>query len=445
MIDIKFLESEIRDQYLANDNNRPCIIGFSGGKDSTMLLQLVWSALSKIEMAKAYQRPIYVVCNNTLVENPKIITFTERTLNRIESAALKQGLPISVVRTTPKLEDTFWLNLIGRGYPTPSSLFRWCTDRLKINPTTKFILDKINDSGEVIILLGTRSDESSNRAKTMKQHEMFGSRLRKHVLPNAYVYAPIKDVITDEVWQYLLQNPPLWGGTNRELVTLYRNATGGDCPLVIDTTTPSCGNSRFGCWVCTVVQKDKSMQALIDNGEEWMLPLLELRNYLAETQSNHEKYRQKERRNGTITEGIHGPYLSTVRAKILEDLLKAQKEIREEDPAMVLISQQELIAIQIIWYRDGIFYPRVADIYNKIYNSNDFDMDKQEIQKQKEDELLQQVCQSNPDDVQLINNLLDLHKSKILLKNKNGLKGDLEKELDTFLKKKNNSVVKIPN
>ena len=443
MIDIKFLESEIRDQYLADDNNRPWIIGFSGGKDSTMLLQLVWSTVSKIEMAKAFQRPIYVVCNNTLVENPKIITFTERTLNKIEAAVLRTGLPISVIRTTPKLEDTFWLNLIGRGYPTPSSLFRWCTDRLKINPTTKFILDKINDSGEVIILLGTRSDESSNRAKTMKQYEMFGKRLRKHVLPNAFVYAPIKDVITDEVWQYLLQNPPLWGGTNRELVTLYRNATGGDCPLVIDNTTPSCGNSRFGCWVCTVVNKDKSMQALIDNGEEWMQPLLELRNYLAETQTNHEKYRQKERRNGTITEGVHGPYLSTVRAKILEDLLKAQKEIREEDPTMVLITQQELIAIQIIWYRDGIFYPRVADIYNKIYNFNNFDMDKQDIQKQKEDELLQQVCQNNPEDVQLINNLLDLHKSKILLKNKRGLTGDLEKELDTFLKQNNNLKSKV--
>ncbi len=135
-------------------------------------------------------------------------------------------------------------------------------------------------------------------------------------------------------------------------------------------------------------------------------------------------------------QGVHGPYLSSVRAKILEDLLKAQKEIREEDPNMILITQQELIAIQIIWYRDGIFYPRVADIYNKIYNFNDFDMDKQEIQKQKEDELLEQVCQDYPQDVQLINNLLDLHKSKILLKNKRGLTGDLEKELENHLKRK---------
>lgn len=127
------------------------IIGFSGGKDNTMLLQLVWNALKPIDPMFKNMRQIYVVCNNTLVENPKILEFTERTLNAIQIAAVKDGLNILVERTTPKLEDTFWLNLIGRGYPAPNSLFRWCTERLKINPTTKFILEKINEAGEAII------------------------------------------------------------------------------------------------------------------------------------------------------------------------------------------------------------------------------------------------------------------------------------------------------
>lgn len=433
MLDIKFLISEIQDQYLQPDNNRPWILGFSGGKDSTMLLQLVWTAVKNLDGIVKDSRPIYVVCNNTLVENPRILEYTERTLNAIQKAAVRDDLPIFVQRTIPKLEDTFWLNLIGRGYPAPNSMFRWCTERLKINPTTKFILDKVNEAGEVIILLGTRSAESSNRANSIKKHALVGQRLRKHVLPNAFVYAPIKDIETEEVWQYLLQNPPAWANNNRELVTLYRNASGGDCPLVIDTTTPSCGQSRFGCWVCTVVSKDKSMEALIDNGEEWMLPLLEIRDFLAENRSNPE-HRQKERRNGTIVEGVLGPYFPYIRAEILEKILTAQKEIQLEQPDTSLISHQELVAIQIIWYRDGIFEPRVSDIYNKIYSHNFNDMDKQEVQRVKEVEILKDVCKNTPEDINLISNLLDLHKSKILMQRKHGLATELENRLDAFIK-----------
>ena len=268
-LNVKELEAEILDQYYNDKNPRPWIIGFSGGKDSTMLLQIVWNSL-KGNAPK--ERDIYVVCNNTLVENPKIIEYTETVLEKIQSAASQQNLPIKVIRTTPKLEESFWTNLIGKGYPAPNNMFRWCTEKLKINPTTKFIKEKIDDMGEVIILLGTRMDESSTRATRMKNHEVTGQRLRKHILPNAFVFAPLKDVTTDEVWQYIMQVKSPWNANNKELITLYRNANSGDCPLVIDDSTPSCGNSRFGCWVCTVVTKDRSMEALIDNGEEWMAP-----------------------------------------------------------------------------------------------------------------------------------------------------------------------------
>ena len=297
---IAHIENEIIDQYINDESDRPWIIGFSGGKDSTLLLHLVWNSLKRID-TQIFNRPIYVVCNDTLVENPKIVLFIEETLKRIQKAANKQSLNIQVIRTSPRLEDTFWVNLIGKGYPAPNRFFRWCTDRLKINPTTRFILEKISEKGEAIILLGTRSDESSSRAASIKKHEIHNQRLRKHILPNAFVYAPIKDIETEELWQFLLQNPPPWGGSHRDLITLYRNATGGDCPLVIDTTTPSCGQSRFGCWVCTVVKKDKSMDALIDNGEEWMEPLQEMRDFLIETKDNPEKYREKREASGGAT------------------------------------------------------------------------------------------------------------------------------------------------
>lgn len=429
--DIKFIQEEITDQYFADDGKIPWIIGFSGGKDSTMLLQLVWNALKGVSDILR-TRPVYVVCNNTLVENPKIIQYTDTVLNNIEKAALTQSMPFYVIRTTPKLEDTFWVNLIGLGYPAPNNAFRWCTERLKISPTTEFIKNKISEVGQAIILLGTRSDESSSRSRSIAKNKIHieSERLRKHILPNAFVFAPIKDVETPEVWKYLNQAPSPWGSDNKQLNALYRNANGGDCPLVIDDTTPSCGNSRFGCWVCTVVKRDKSMEAQIVNGEEWMEPLMEFRDVLVEYR-NHEDWRETTRRNGS--EGL-GPYKEEKRAYLLELLLKAQKEIHKKEPDISLISYQELVAIQVIWHRDSYFKFSVADIYNKIYGTQlkGTDFNDQEVF---EKEILKESC-GNKDDVKMINELLEIQKSKTILVNNYGLQNDIETYLEKFLVKK---------
>ncbi len=423
----KEIEAEIADQYLHDDNPRSWIIGFSGGKDSTTLLQLVWYAVKSVP-AELRTRKIYVVCNNTLVENPKILDFSERVLNKIQKAASEQSMPVYVSRTVPKLEDTFWVNLIGKGYPTPNNLFRWCTERLKINPTTQFILNKISEEGEAILLLGTRSDESSSRAKSIKKHTVQGQRLNKHVLPKAFVYTPIKHVTIDDLWQYLMQIQSPWGANNKELITLYKNANSGDCPLVIDKETPSCGNSRFGCWVCTVVKKDKSMEGLIGSGEEWMEPLIEFREMLVESRDK-EGWREMRRRNND--EGP-GPYTPEIRALFLEKLLQAQHEIQKTEPEMTLINYQELVAIQVIWYRDCLFKYKVSEIYNKIYETK-FSFEYEDERTKKEKELLKTICAERPKDYTLIADLLTLQKSKTLLMNNRGLQNDLENRIEQFI------------
>lgn len=430
---VQHIISEIQEQYFEDDNNRPWIVGFSGGKDSTMLLQLVWYALREYP-AELRKRKIHVVCNNTLVENPKILEYTEKVLNKIQKSAVEQSMPVTVNRTIPKLEDTFWVNLIGKGYPAPNSIFRWCTERMKINPTTKFILEKISEEGEVIILLGTRSDESSARAASIKKHNIEGQRLRKHVLPNAFVFAPIKDVLTQQVWEYLMAFPSPWGASNRDLVTLYRNASGGDCPLVIDTTTPSCGNSRFGCWVCTVVNRDKSMEALIDNGESWMEPLSELRDILAESRDN-ENQREKRRRDGSMKEGALGPYTGAFRAEVLETLLRAQKEIQQYQGETTLINYQELVAIQVIWYRDNLFNNSVSDIYQRVFGKK-IELVTGNEGLLKEKELLKDACKKHPEDFERINKLLDIQKTKTILMNNRGLHTVLENHLEQFIQEK---------
>lgn len=277
---IDYIISELKDQYLIEDNLRPWIIGFSGGKDSTALLQLVWLALEQVS-AELRKREIHVICNDTLVENPIIQEYVDDVLQKIEQVAVQRGLPIRVKKTTPRLEDSFWVNVIGRGYPVPNNTFRWCTDRMKIKPTSRYIIEQITENGEAIILVGTRRSESATRANSIKRHEIKGKRLTKHPHhSNTFIYSPIKELMLEEVWYIINAMSSPWGADNSKLFQIYADASADDyeCPtMVTDDRHSSCGQSRFGCWTCTVVKEDKSLTAQVKNGREWLKALLDLR------------------------------------------------------------------------------------------------------------------------------------------------------------------------
>lgn len=236
---IQHIIEDITEQYLENDGNIPWIIGFSGGKDSTVVLTLVWRALLAIRAThgdESLKRPVFVVNNDTLVENPIISDYIIEVLDCIKTAAVKQDLPITVQITTPKLEDSFWISFLGKGYPVPNNQFRWCTDRLKIKPSSQFILDKIDAIGEAIVLIGTRLSESATRAKSIRKYEIKGKRLTKHPLnPNTYTYAPIKELYLEEVWHILNTEPSPWGFDNKKLFKIYADASADDyeCPTMM--------------------------------------------------------------------------------------------------------------------------------------------------------------------------------------------------------------------
>lgn len=377
---LRLREEEIRSVYLSD--NRPWVVGYSGGKDSTTALQLIWYSLASLPREKL-KKQVYVISSDTLVETPKIVDYIDTSLDRMNAAALKAQLPFSAQKVRPDVEHSFWVNLIGRGYPAPSKRFRWCTDRLKIEPANRFILDKVAQFGEVVVNLGVRRSESATRAQVMSLHRIDGTSLSRHsTLPNAYVYTPIEDFTVDDVWTYLLQAPSPWGNDNRELVTLYRNAQAGECPLVVDKTTPSCGNSRFGCWVCTVVTRDKSMEAMIDNGEDWLQPLLDFRDLLASTQEPNIKsqVRDHKRRNGRVmfkTDGggvVYGPYKLEFRKRILRRLLEIQSQIRREgpNPKETLISDAELHEIRRLWRSElQDWEDSVPQIYREVVGDDD--------------------------------------------------------------------------
>jgi len=408
---------EIRTVYLSD--NRPWILGFSGGKDSTCMVQLVWNAIAGLEVEKR-QKKIFIISSDTLVESPKIVEQITSTLDRMEKSAKENSLPISTNLVRPILEDTFWVTLLGKGYPAPSTNFRWCTDRLKINNADRFINEKVSQFGEAIVVLGTRKDESGSRQQLMNLYEIKGSLLSRHSkFAQTYVYTPIRDFTTEDVWNYLLQNKNPWGNNNRDLLSLYQNAKAGECPLVVDTSTPSCGNSRFGCWVCTVVDKDKSMENLIDNGEEWMEPLLVLREELKATQNPEIKLQVREikRRHGQVefysdgTEKITpGPYKMDFRKEFLRKLLRTQKKVRKvgPDPQMTLISIEELHEIQRLWrMENGDWQNSVYQIYQEEVGEKLTQMQEDLGQFGKvEQELLKEVCDTNGVPQLLVSKLL---------------------------------------
>ncbi|GAB1150138.1 DNA phosphorothioation system sulfurtransferase DndC [Shewanella algae] len=408
---VQALVERTKTLYLKDDI--PWVIGYSGGKDSTAILQLVWTAVQELASETKAHKPVHVISTDTLVENPIVALWVERSLNQMRIAVKEQSLPIFPHRLTPKVEDRFWVNLVGRGYPAPRYKFRWCTDRLKISPSNTFIQEVVQKNGEAILVLGTRKHESTVRTASMENIESRTDNTRKNdglnvntQLDRVWVYTPVEDWTNDDVWAYLTKQKNPWGFKNTDLLGMYQGATeGGECPLVVDKSTPSCGDSRFGCYVCTMVGEDKSMAAMIanDDEKEWMLPLLELRNEIDINDANEAKKRNKiardksnrdfRRMNGNLTvhismkdfsdskeldesedpferiaqyedasefkyenlpaDIVRGPYKQEFRVKMLKKILEAQLYVQQTGPTEVsnleLLTLEDLEEIRRLW------------------------------------------------------------------------------------------------
>lgn len=416
--------------YMAD--TRPWVIGYSGGKDSTVVARLVFEALLSLPPEKR-TKEVFIVSSDTLVEAPLVVDLIRETLQEMGKAAGELGLPIVVgPPVTPLADDTFWVNLIGRGYPAPTRQFRWCTERMKISPVSDFIMSKVASFGEVIVVLGSRSQESASRAQVMRKHRIEGSRLARHnTLPNAFVFTPIDEWSADDVWEYLLSSPAPWGGDHQALFELYKDSNAGECPMVIDKSTPSCGNSRFGCWTCTVVTQDRAMDGLIESGHTWMKPMRDFRNMLFETTlpENKSTYRSSKRRNGSITvltnkatgeeKHILGPYKMEHRRKFLEQLLRLQLLIDKTNPGprYELITKPELEAIRVQWRLDPN-EPDWEDTLPKIYHrvmgdSHDLDWDVNDdfVLAGGEENLVAELCNKHGVTKELFMKLIELELS----------------------------------
>lgn len=418
-------------------DNRPWLIGYSGGKDSTLLVSVVYEAVRRLKPEERTKK-IYVVTSDTMVENPIVGRYMHKSSEAINKNSQSENLNIQSCIIYPEVEKTFWSLVIGLGYPTPEPPgFRWCTERLKILPMNKFVLEKIKENGEVVILLGVRKDESLARNRSITSREIMGKILVPHSdIENAYVYNPLTKVKNELVWEYLLKDNAKspWGTDMKYLFQLYQGEDMGEEQSVIGEVDkdkiPITGNSRFGCWCCTIVKEDKSLQNFINKGSTELIPLRNFRNWLVSIRQNPE-YRDNKRRNGSVYEKANGdlglgPFKLSARRIILEKLLKL-----EEETGFNLITLEELKTIDKMWDYEGDLSRRMlVDTYYEVKGKKlPWDEYKTPLYDEKTIKQLKEASEKGNVPFELISKLLlSIDKYKFYTRGKK-----LEKDFDRIL------------
>lgn len=412
MNEYDLIKEEMKLVYL--HDQRPWMIGYSGGKDSTLLCQLVFEMIESLRPHQRWKK-VYIVTSDTLVENPIVRAYMHKMSRAINQASEKKQLNIEAHMIYPEIKDTFWSLVIGKGYPTPEPPgFRWCTERLKINPSNAFTLNTIKKDGEIVILLGVRKAESSARSRSITSREIEGKLLTPHdQIAKAYVYSPLSNVRNENVWEYLLADDAVspWGTDNRYLFSLYQGENLGEEDSVIGQVNKDemkiTGNSRFGCWICTMVKEDKSLKNFIDHGATELIPLRDFRNWLVNLRSdpNARDYR---RRNGSVYlmangEYGRGPFLMSARQEMLRRLLQL-----EVDTGFELITLPELKMIDKIWEDEGDLSRRaLVDIYYEVKHTRlPWDHYKQAKYDESEIETIKALCEKHDVPFDLMSKLM---------------------------------------
>lgn len=427
-------------QYFADE--RPWVVTYSGGKDSTCVLQLVLTMLQELHEEGKDNKHVYVVSSDTTVEMPIIEKYLQIKLDEISEFAQKSNLKLSCHKLSPEIEESFWTLMLGKGYPAPTSTFRWCTERLKINPATYFLESLVNKHQSILMLLGVRSAESQARQTSIANRKLNQRGLSPHDnIPNAFVLSPIKHWTNEEVWTYLSETPksstPFPWKNHDYMMSLYDKGSGeGDCNIALNPESPSCGKTRFGCWVCTVVEKDRSMEGMLKNGEEWMEPLWNYREMLYVYRQPDSGKRDTRRRDGTKGSG---PFLPEVRRELLDELFKVEKQATQNyhkmkkndhdyNPSEVieLIKDDEIELIKQHWDEDGDIKNsayRIAQKYSRM-------MDK------KVETPLRSKLESISDElnIDLFERIYEIEAYRKNIATRYGVIGDIEKRVVDFYK-----------
>lgn len=360
--------------FVYKHDNRSWLIGYSGGKDSSLLVSLVIETVVRLPEQERTKK-IFIVTSDTGVENPIVKRYMHSSSAKINEFSQKNNANIKADIIYPDIAQSYWSLVIGLGYPTPEPPgFRWCTERLKILPMNRYTNEIIENYGEVVLLLGVRKAESLTRRRSISSREIEGKLLVPHSdIAKAYMYNPLTEIPNELVWEYLLKDNGIstWGVDMKYLFSLYQGENLGEEQSVVGQIDkdkiPVTGNSRFGCWCCTIVKEDKSLQRFIDNGSTELIPLREFRNWLVSIRQDPD-FRDNKRRNGKVYQKANGdygfgPFKMSARQEILKRLLELQRNTGFE-----LITNDELKMIDTIWDLEGDLTRRkLVEIYHDVF------------------------------------------------------------------------------
>ncbi len=425
----------LKEQYLADD--RPWVVTFSGGKDSSTVLHLTVEVIQELKKENKDTKTVYIVSSDTRVEMPVIDKYFHKKIDELRKFINKHQLNMQVAVVSPESKDSYWPLLLGKGYPSPNQSFRWCTDRLKIKPATKFLTSLSTNNKSILMLLGVRSDESQTRAKSIEKRDRNHRGLVKHDnVPNAFVLSPVKHWTNPEVWSFLSTYKAPWG-SHDDMMKLYDKGSGeADCNIALNPESPSCGKTRFGCWVCTVVSKDKSMENMLRHKEDkWMTPLHKFRNILEKYREVDSGKRQSIRRNGQ--KGF-GPFTMATRQELFKKLLKIEKDLLNNLEGRYLISDEDIIQIQKEWLHDGDFFETAISLANR-YGRNIRHESKKAFSNEEQD-YFKSLCEENGIQIELMDKLIQTeHKYRHQLK-RSGVFTDIEETVEAYALGKINEV-----
>jgi DNA sulfur modification protein DndC len=303
-------------------NDKKWIVTYSGGKDSTLLTVLACEIMRReVEWAPD---SIDIIYCDTLEEIPPMHDAALKFLEFINAFAKKKKLNINTHITRPDPDQTYWFLILGKGYPTPHRRFWWCTERLKINPVKKKLAE-LNHKEHNAVLTGVRFGESDRRdGKMKKAAQCIGQGECGQVLVYQGALAPIAHWKTCHVWDMLALYAPQWGYPTQILTELY-----GESPV------------RFGCWTCTLVEKDQAL-ITVAKKPEWQhfSALSDFRQKLLNTTLDSDA-------RVIRPNGIPGRFKLSTRKMLLEEL-----KVVENKVGLELIYPVEEKKIREYWKKD---------------------------------------------------------------------------------------------
>lgn len=359
--------------YLYIVDSRVFSVAYSGGKDSTVTMDVILKSLLLVKYMygkEFIKKTTYVIFSDTLLEMDPVIEGILNSITKIREFGISHKLNLDVRKVSPSTKNSYFSLLIGKGYMLPTrNSKRWCTDRLKIQPQKKLIVSILNQTKNgFIAITGQRQDESLERKKRMQSQTIEGS-FKSHEFKDCNLYAPIEHWETSDIWNHIDHHKLSWIDS-LTLGRVYAEASsdGDECRSLLEGfesgSKSGCGMSaRYGCWSCMIFEKDKTLGNLTKH-YPYMKEMEKLRNWFAKYRDGswdhnrdvyiHGRHKMKKydfdnHRNGMQ---IPGGYTLYFRKRMLSELLKCERKVIKERE-IPLITDEELAYIQECWIEDG--------------------------------------------------------------------------------------------